>query len=110
MKTGKDKFDLHDDFQKTWTEGEAIRWASNNKIPPKEFLEDWYTLGLITYNELEVSKNASREEMMKAIASYQNARANMTEEQKAEEAFERRAAFGEGVEVINVFTGERFVS
>jgi hypothetical protein len=42
------------------------------------------------------------------IADYRAARANMTDEQRAEEAFEMRAAFGPGETVVDVFTGERF--
>lgn len=44
----------------------------------------------------------------KAIEAYRAARAKMTDEDRAEEDYERRAAFGSGVEVVNVLTGERF--
>ncbi len=41
------------------------------------------------------------------IEDYKVARSLRTPEQIAEENFERRAAFGPGVEVVNVLTGER---
>lgn len=44
------------------------------------------------------------------IKEYVAARAGRTPEQLAEEAFERRAAFGPGVEVVNVITGERITT
>jgi hypothetical protein len=43
----------------------------------------------------------------KVLAEYRKAQAKRTPEQLAEEAFELRAAFGEGVEVVNVVTGKR---
>lgn len=47
-------------------------------------------------------------ETAKFIDDYRKARSNMSEEAKAEEAYERRAAFGPGVEVIDCLTGERY--
>lgn len=41
------------------------------------------------------------------IREYAAARARRTREQVEEELFEMRAAFGPGVEVVNVLTGER---
>lgn len=42
------------------------------------------------------------------MREYAEARANRTAAQKAEEMADMRAAFGAGVKVVNVFTGEEF--
>ena len=42
-----------------------------------------------------------------AIERYRQAQARRTPEQIAEEQFEMRAAFGPGVEVVNIITGKR---
>ena len=44
------------------------------------------------------------------IDDYRKARLGMTDEQKEEEAFERLAAHGPGVDLVNILTGERFKS
>lgn len=44
----------------------------------------------------------------RTLGAYREARANMTDEQRAEEAYEMRAAFGPGETVVDIFTGERF--
>ena len=43
----------------------------------------------------------------RVFSDYRAARARRTPEQIAEEAYEMRAAFGPGIEVVNVITGER---
>jgi hypothetical protein len=46
----------------------------------------------------------------RVFADYTAARAHRTPEQIAEEAYEMRAAFGPGVKVANVITGEECVT
>lgn len=43
---------------------------------------------------------------VKAIKQYIENQAKRTQEQRDEELFEMRAAFGEGETVVNIFTGE----
>jgi hypothetical protein len=51
--------------------------------------------------------SAAREvQQAAAIAEYIEGRKNISDEQRAEEAFERRAAFGPDVEVVDIITGE----
>jgi hypothetical protein len=45
-----------------------------------------------------------------SIAAYIESRKHISDEQRAEEAFERRAAFGPGEDVVNIFTGERYTT
>ena len=42
--------------------------------------------------------------------AYRQAQAERTPEQIAEERMEARAAMGPGVDMVNMFTGEKFVS
>jgi hypothetical protein len=96
------------DISKTYTDDNGIiRWKSNDQIPFADKLEEF---GLSSY-EIKVHTDLRNNEVSAFIRDvYIPARENMTEEQKAEEAAERRAAFGPGEEVINVITGERFIT
>jgi hypothetical protein len=60
--------------------------------------------------DIEASTAARDEETAASIAKYIEARKNISDEQKAEEAYERRAAFGPGETVVNVLTGERYTT
>ena len=46
----------------------------------------------------------------RTIAEYTAAQKNRTAEQILEEQFEARAAMGPGVEMVNIFTGERYTT
>ena len=46
----------------------------------------------------------------KTIAEYTTAQKNRTAEEIAEQRFEARAAMGPGVEMVNIFTGERYTT
>ena len=46
----------------------------------------------------------------RTLAEYSLAQKNRTAEQIAEERFEARAAMGPGVEMVNIFTGERYTT
>jgi len=45
-----------------------------------------------------------------SLREYREAQANRTAEQLAEERVEARAAMGEGVEMVNIITGERWTT
>ena len=54
----------------------------------------------------DASDKADAEAMADFFAEYKENQANRSDEQRAEEAFEMRAAFGPGETVVNVITGE----
>ena len=54
----------------------------------------------------KMHKKISDKRWAEIVSEYKKARAKMTPEQKAEELFEKRAAFGEGEKVVNLITGE----
>ena len=85
----------------------VLRWSLNDRVPPLDILDLFAEFKPVEF-DLDASCKALDEETSRFIAEYRERRANMTEEQLAEEAFERRAAFGEGQEVVNIITGEVF--
>lgn len=80
---------------------QILRWVSNNNVVPNDIMDavDWP-------HKAEMTAARSAEQDI-AILNYIKAQANRSPEQLAEEDFERRAAFGPGVEVVDVITGER---
>lgn len=58
------------------------------------------------YPETQKQQEARDAHMDAFLKEYRTAQARRTPEQLAEERFEMRAAFGKGVKVVNVFTGE----
>ncbi len=82
-------------------EAGCLRWNMGNAVPAATYRdaygEDMPEMMLAAYKRCTAA----------SIERYRKARANRTPEQRAEEAFERRAAFGPGVELVDVLTGER---
>jgi hypothetical protein len=56
--------------------------------------------------ESKAQVDARDRHLDETLREYREARAKMTAEQKAEEAFEIRAAFGPGQKIVDIFTGE----
>jgi hypothetical protein len=81
-----------------------IRWASNDAVVPNDIMEK------LEWPHKEAMKTARAKQTQAAINSYIESQSNRTPDQLAEEAYEMRAAFGKGVKVVNVFTGERTTS
>ncbi len=72
----------------------------------KELLE----AGLVTEKHVESTKIACSVNTRKNLELYEKAQALRTPEQIAEERMEARAAMGPGIKMVNIFTGENFVS
>ena len=88
----------------TTDENGAILWNSNGQpVPAHCFEEAVLDIPAAQGEAINTATNA-------AINAYILGRANRSPEQRAEEAFEQRAAFGTGVELVNVLTGERTVT
>lgn len=86
----------------------VVRWNSNNRVPFDDMLEDASAQGLRFYIDLAKCREARQTENNAFITEYCAYRAQRTPEQVAEERFEARAAMGPGVDMVNVFTGERW--
>lgn len=90
---------------KFYVDGNVIRWNSNDRIPPQDCLDEMLAQGLITELQVAWSKTIRKAEDEAFLNEYRERMANY--EPSAEEMFEMRAAFGEGEEVVNIFTGKR---
>ena len=87
-----------------------VRWQSNNRIPFADMLHKFVIARLITQEVADDSEVVRQEEENDFLAAYIEARNNRSPEQKAEEAYELRAAFGPGETIVDVFTGEKVKS
>lgn len=94
--------------ENTTFDGYAYRWKTNNRCVPANLVYNWVDMCLISEFDGKVHAAIEEGENARVIAEYKTMRHSISDEQRAEEALERRAAFGEGAEVVNVLTGERF--
>ena len=92
----------------------VYRYTSNKRIPPKDILDCWFDLDLITPADHNEMVQRREEEQQKAIKEYIDSENNrkaslhpdVLAEQEAERQFELRAAFGPGEKIVNCLTGE----
>ena len=99
-----------ENFNNTTIRNNEIRWNSNNRCLPADCVEELYDAGLINSTVVLVTADARDAETKQFLAEYRTAQANRTPEQVAEERAMARGAMGAGVDVINVFTGEKFAT
>ncbi len=78
-----------------------IRWVSNDAVIPNDIMEK------LTWPHKDAMKHVRAKQTQAAIDNYIQSQANRTPEEIVEDEFGMRAAFGEGTEVINLFTRER---
>jgi hypothetical protein len=100
----KYRADVNDDTRVYDDAAGIRRWRSNDSVVPPMVLRDACLVPSATH---EAAYTAS---MHRTLAAYRGARATCSPEQRAEAAFEARAAFGPGVALVNVLTGERSTS
>jgi hypothetical protein len=97
---------------RSWREGRAEhkdgawRWKSNGSIPPAEVLGIWALFGFITAEETEASTVLRETETAAFLEHY---RANW-KPPTGEALAELRGEVGAGVEMVNIITGERFMT
>lgn len=84
----------------------VVLWRSNDCPPFEDMLVDFAEAGLISFVNVRKSIAVREEQSRKAIDAYIKGRENRTEEQKVEELFEMRAAFGKSEKVVDAITGE----
>jgi hypothetical protein len=91
-------------------DGNVVRWNTNDAIPFSDVLDVLLNAGYITRYERDRSIEQRKVEDRAVIEDYKRRRAAITPEQAAEEAFERRAAFGPGETVVDLITGQTYTS
>lgn len=108
--TGYTAEKLAEQFEDATVKGGVVRWNSNNSVPFEDMLTDFAEAGFIPFVTIGTSLEAREVDNKAFFAEYRKAQANRTEEQIAEQRFEARAAMGPGVEMVNIFTGERYTT
>ena len=108
--TGYTAEKLAEQFENATVKGGVVRWNSNNNVPFEDMLTDFAEAGFIPFVTIGTSLEAREVDNKAFFAEYRKAQANRTEEQIAEQRFEARAAMGPGVEMVNIFTGERYTT
>lgn len=84
----------------------VIRWNSNGHVPPADCVDLAIHIGLPV--SLAASTAARDKETAEFLAEYR--KANTGRKLSAEERYEVRAAYGPGVKVRNVITGDTYES
>lgn len=95
-------YTIYELFEKTATDGAGVqRWISNNNTVP----EDVQREAGVAPSIIEATQAARQADLVRLVKRMRAAEEAMTPEQKAEEAYEMRAAFGPGETIVNAFTG-----
>lgn len=84
--------------EKAYTDEHGIyRWRTNDTVPMRDYLDRVVGLSATIKARCALAQKRDNEEF---LATYNPPPVS------GEQAFEMRAAFGEGVEMVNVLTGE----
>jgi hypothetical protein len=89
-----------------WEFAEGFDGAYEHRPLMEDAMGELFNAGLATSKDVVATRKAREVNDARCIAAYIEGRKNMSEEAKAEELFEMRAAFGEGEKVVNMLTGE----
>ncbi len=108
--TGYTAEKLAEQFDGAYVKGGVCRWKSNDQVPFEDMLTDFAEAGFIRFVVIGESLTAREADNKVFFAQYRKAQANRSEEQIAEQRFEARAAMGPGVDMVNIFTGERYTT
>jgi hypothetical protein len=82
----------------------VLRWNSNNRVPFDDVLAVFLYIGKVF--DLKKSRAARTVDTDELIARYREVNANRV--MGDEERFEARAAFGEGAQIVDIITGQKF--
>lgn len=85
----------------------VVRWTSNDRVPFDDVLLGLERNRAITAEQRQASSKAREIEVRQFLAQM---RANRHRPVSEEVRAEARAAFGPGVEVVNVVTGQRYTT
>jgi len=85
-----------------------IRWSSNHRIPFPDMLMNFLSAGLATVDTVAASITQRRQEDAASLQAYVTR--NRGRRLSLEEQFDMRAAYGAGQRVVNVLTGDEYVS
>ena len=98
------------DFVCGWEFEEGFDGGYEHRPLMADAMKELQEANLVTQQHVMATANAEKINTEKNLNIYEEAQANRTVEQIAEERIEARMAMGPGVKMVNIFTGERFVS
>ena len=98
------------DFVCGWEFAEGFDGNYEHRPLMADAMKELLEAGLITVEHVDATATARSINLQKNLGIYKQAQAERTPAQIAEERFEARAAMGAGVKMVNVVTGERYVS
>ena len=102
-----------------WNEGDvrfvdgAVGWImGDGEFRPlmSDAVAELHDAGYISSITVEATAIARDKYVQRTLAEYAEAQQNRTPEQIAEQRAEARAAMGPGVEMVNIFTGEKYTT
>ena len=102
-----------------WNEGDvrfvdgAVGWIMDDgEFRPlmSDAVAELHDAGYISSITVEATAIARERYVQRTLAEYAEAQRNRTAEEIAEQRAEARAAMGPGVEMVNIFTGEKYTT
>ena len=102
-----------------WNEGEvkfvdgAVGWRmKGGEFRPlmSDAVAELHDAGYISSITVEATRIARERYVQRTLAEYAEAQRNRTAEEIAEQRAEARAAMGPGVDMVNIFTGEKYTT
>ena len=102
-----------------WNEGDvkfvdgAVGWImGDGEYRPlmSDAVAELHDAGYISSITVEATAIARDRYVQRTLAEYAEAQQNRTPEQIAEQRAEARAAMGPGVEMVNILTGEKYIT
>ena len=102
-----------------WNEGDvrfvdgAVGWImKDGEFRPlmSDAVAELHDAGYISSITVEATAIARDRYVQRTLAEYAEAQQNRTPEQIAEQRAEARAAMGPGVEMVNILTGEKYIT
>ena len=98
------------DFVCGWEFAEGFDGNYEHRPLMADAMKELLEAGLVTELHVEATAIARSINLQKNLGIYKQAQAERTPAQVAEERMEARAAMGPGVDMVNIVTGEKFVS
>ena len=98
------------DFVCGWEFAEGFDGGYEHRPLMADAMKELLEAGLVTEQHVEATEVARSISVKQSMEVYRQAQATRTPEQIAEERMEARAAMGPGVDMVNIVTGEKFVS
>jgi hypothetical protein len=98
------------DFVCGWEFAEGFDGGYEHRPLMADAMKELLEAGLVTEQHVEATEIARSINLQKNLGIYKQAQAERTPAQVAEERMEARAAMGPGVDMVNIVTGEKFVS